>query len=123
MKRILTLTLALAMSLSLLTACGSSNDSTAPSGDDGSDTAGETVTDRSTVSKIAVLLPGSITDESWNQTAYEGLQQIEEMGYETAYTENVGGGLSQRELLHHRQRSRGCARGRAARQHHVRGLP
>lgn len=90
MKRILTLTLALAMSLSLLTACGSSNDSAAPSGDDGSDAAGETVTDRSTVSKIAVLLPGSITDESWNQTAYEGLQQIEEMGYETAYTENVG---------------------------------
>ena len=73
MKRILTLTLALAMSLSLLTACGSSNDSAAPSGDDGSDAAGETVTDRSTVSKIAVLLPGSITDESWNQTAYEGL--------------------------------------------------
>ena len=36
MKRILTLTLALAMSLSLLTACGSSNDSAAPSGDDGS---------------------------------------------------------------------------------------
>ena len=90
MKRILTLTLALAMSLSLLTACGSSNDSAAPSGDDGSDAAGETVTDRSTVSKIAVLLPGSITDESWNQTAYEGLQQIGEMGYETAYTENVG---------------------------------
>ena len=83
MKRILTLTLALAMSLSLLTACGSSNDSAAPSGDDGSDAAGETVTDRSTVSKIAVLLPGSITDESWNQTAYEGLQQIGEMGYET----------------------------------------
>ncbi len=90
MKRILTLTLALAMSLSLLTACGSSNDSAAPSGDDGSDAAGETVTDRSTVSKIAVLLPGSITDKSWNQTAYEGLQQIGEMGYETAYTENVG---------------------------------
>ena len=41
MKRILTLTLALAMSLSLLTACGSSNDSAAPSGDDGSDAAGE----------------------------------------------------------------------------------
>ena len=71
MKRILTLTLALAMSLSLLTACGSSNDSTAPSEDDGPDAAGETVTDRSTVSKIAVLLPGSITDEFCIESCFD----------------------------------------------------
>ena len=40
--------------------------------------------------KIAVILPGSITDESWNHTTYVGLQAIEAMGnYETAYTENI----------------------------------
>ena len=87
MKRILAFILALAMSLSLLTACGDN----ANKEQDKTDLPKEdTANDRSTVSKIAVLLPGSITDESWNQTAYEGLQTIAAQGYETAYTENVG---------------------------------
>lgn len=81
--KILAMVLALALTMSLLAGCGSNN--AAPEGD----TAPET-NDRTTVSKIAVLLPGSITDQSWNQTAYEGLMQIEKMGYEVAYTENVG---------------------------------
>ena len=82
MKRILAFILALAMSLSLLTACGDNANKEQDKTD--------LPNDRSTVSKIAVLLPGSITDESWNQTAYEGLQTIAAQGYETAYTENVG---------------------------------
>ena len=87
-KKILSIVLALAMSLSMLTACGGSDSAEQASTEEttsSKDSSGE----RNTVSKIAVLLPGSITDESWNQTAYEGLQQIEAMGYETAYTENV----------------------------------
>ena len=87
MKRILAFILALAMSLSLLTACGDNSDKEQDKTDLPKE---DTVNDRSTVSKIAVLLPGSITDESWNQTAYEGLQTIAAQGYETAYTENVG---------------------------------
>lgn len=87
-KKVLSIVLALAMSLSMLTACGGSDSAEQASTEEttsSKDSSGE----RNTVSKIAVLLPGSITDESWNQTAYEGLQQIEAMGYETAYTENV----------------------------------
>ena len=65
-----------------LCACSGNGGSDEPAGTD------EPV-DRSTVSKIAVVLPGSITDESWNQSAYEGLMVIKDSGYETAYTENV----------------------------------
>ncbi|MBS6646925.1 MAG: BMP family ABC transporter substrate-binding protein, partial [Clostridiaceae bacterium] len=42
-----------------------------------------------TVTKIAILLPGFITDKSWNQGAYEGLKELESQGYEIAYTEDV----------------------------------
>ena len=41
------------------------------------------------VNKIALLLPGSITDQSWNTSAYKGLEILKGEGYETAYTENV----------------------------------
>lgn len=88
MKRIFSLAMALVLTLGLMTACGSSGDTTSSNGS--SAESGAAAGERTTVTKIAVLLPGSITDESWNQTAYEGLQQIEAMGYETAYTENVG---------------------------------
>jgi basic membrane protein A len=40
--------------------------------------------------KVAIVLPGTITDESFCQTGYEGLVMIEkELGAETAYTERV----------------------------------
>ena len=40
--------------------------------------------------KVAIVLPGTITDESFCQTGYEGLKRIEkEMGAEIAYTERV----------------------------------
>jgi len=39
--------------------------------------------------KIAMLTSGSITDEGWNQTAYDGLQALKAEGYEVANTENV----------------------------------
>lgn len=78
MKKFLCLALSVVLTLGVLTGCGNAG-------------ASESNSARDTVSKIAVLLPGSITDESWNQTAYEGLQAIEAMGeFETAYTENVG---------------------------------
>lgn len=80
MKKLVAIMISLAMLLVLLTGCGA-KDATPDSNSGG---------ERNTVTKIAVLLPGSITDESWNQTAYEGLMQMKEMGnFETAYTENV----------------------------------
>src|SRR5207244_6474779 len=39
--------------------------------------------------KVAMLLPGSINDQSWNAAVYGGLQKLKEQGMETAYSENV----------------------------------
>jgi len=39
--------------------------------------------------KIAMLTSGSVTDEGWNQTAYDGLTALKGEGYEVANTENV----------------------------------
>ena len=39
--------------------------------------------------KIAMLTSGPVTDEGWNQLAYEGLQAIKAKGYTVANTENV----------------------------------
>lgn len=41
--------------------------------------------------KIAIVLPGMIADQGWNQIGYEGANQAKEkLGVETAYIENVG---------------------------------
>ncbi len=78
MKKLIALILSMVMIVSLVACSGNSGSSEEPAAND-----------RTTVSKIAVVLPGSITDESWNQSAYEGLMTIKDAGYETAYTENV----------------------------------
>lgn len=39
--------------------------------------------------KIAMLTTGPITDEGWNQLAYEGLQALKAKGFTVANTENV----------------------------------
>ena len=39
--------------------------------------------------KAAMLLPGSINDQSWNAIGYSGLMAIKKLGFETAYTENT----------------------------------
>lgn len=40
--------------------------------------------------KIAIVMPGNITDKSWNQAGYEGIQRIEkEMGVAIAFSEKV----------------------------------
>ena len=40
--------------------------------------------------KVAVALPGIITDKAWNQSAYEGLKMVEkQLGAQIAYTERV----------------------------------
>ena len=86
MKKFVALVLSVMLALVTMTGCGSTVESTETAAVETEATAS-----RDTVSKIAVLLPGSITDESWNQTAYEGLQAIEAANeVETAYTENVG---------------------------------
>lgn len=39
--------------------------------------------------KVALILEGSISDMSWNATAYEGLQKIEKLGAQVKYVENT----------------------------------
>src|ERR1700730_2392581 len=41
------------------------------------------------IDKAALLLPGSINDQSWNAQGYAGLLKLKEMGWETVYSENV----------------------------------
>lgn len=39
--------------------------------------------------KVAMLLPGSINDQSWNAAGYSGLVKLKDKGFEIAYSENV----------------------------------
>jgi len=39
--------------------------------------------------KVAMLLPGSINDQSWNAVGYKGLLKLKADGWDTAYSENV----------------------------------
>jgi len=41
------------------------------------------------VEKAAMLLPGSINDQSWNAQGYEGVKRLKSMGWDVAYSENV----------------------------------
>lgn len=41
--------------------------------------------------KVAIILPGVITDKAWNQAGYEGLNEVKKkLGVETAYVEKIG---------------------------------
>lgn len=39
--------------------------------------------------KAAMLLPGSINDQSWNAQGHNGLTKLKDLGFEIAYSENV----------------------------------
>src|SRR5689334_17484490 len=41
------------------------------------------------VGKAAILLPGSINDQSWNAAGYAGAEALKAKGGEVAYSENV----------------------------------
>ncbi|AFY58588.1 putative ABC-type transport system, periplasmic component/surface lipoprotein [Rivularia sp. PCC 7116] len=61
----------------LLKAC--SNDQTSTSTDDGEE-----------AFKVAIALPGAITDKTWNQSGYEGVQLVrEKFGAKTAFLEQI----------------------------------
>lgn len=80
MKRLLkTLAITLLAFSLLLTSCGKSE--TKSTGDS---------TNTAKKLKVALLLPGTINDNGWNATAYNGLKLIEEkLGAEIAYSEKV----------------------------------
>ena len=39
--------------------------------------------------RVALLLPGSLNDGGWNAAAYNGLMELQDEGYECAFTEGV----------------------------------
>lgn len=89
MKRFLTFAMALIMASLALSGCGSSTNGSSPAA---SSPAGSTAPGEETVAagiKVAAIFGGPITDKSWNETAYNGLKQIEAMGAEIAFTEST----------------------------------
>ena len=100
LKKALPVLMAASVMMAALTACGGSETEAeteaaaaetkaeAEASEGAEETAEETEAS-SAVDSIAILLPGYITDQSWNQGAYEGLLTLEEQGYEIAYTEDV----------------------------------
>lgn len=83
-KKLLSLAVVLVLSMTLLAGCGKDNG--ADSNDSGAGGAGG---DESKI-KVALLLPGSANDKSWNQIGYDALQLIAgEADAEIAFSENV----------------------------------
>ena len=91
-KQVVSLLLCAAMAASVITGCGSKAEETTKAAEAEKTEAAQEQGEKAAageVSKIAILLPGFITDKSWNQGAYEGLKELESQGYEIAYTEDV----------------------------------
>ncbi len=96
MKKFFAMLLALTMVLALV-ACGGNNaggntatndKTTTPDTTQTPDT--DDKTDAEEPMKVALLLPGSANDKSWNQYGYDALMQVKsELGAEVAYSENV----------------------------------
>ncbi|MEL4894741.1 BMP family ABC transporter substrate-binding protein [Crocosphaera sp. Alani8] len=72
----------------ILKGCGNNNNSTSENQNTSPSTNLETESEDSL--KIAIVLPGIITDKAWNQTGYEGIKLTKEkLGAEIAYVEQV----------------------------------
>ncbi|MDF2927153.1 MAG: basic rane lipoprotein [Paenibacillaceae bacterium] len=84
MKKFTVLIMAVLMVSLVLSGCGSSTDGSSPAGSTAPGDAGEAAG-----IKVAAVFGGPITDKSWNETAYNGLQKIKAMGAEVAYTEST----------------------------------
>lgn len=83
---ILSLTLAATMCLSACSSGGAAKTDTAAAGT----AAGGESAAAETEHSVAMILPGLITDEAFNQFTYEGMVKAkEELGIKTAYKENV----------------------------------
>lgn len=95
MKKLLVFLLSLVMVASLVACGGGGSSSTPPASQPASastpasSTGGDEPAGGGAISKIAMLLPGVITDQSWCTAAYEGLMELDAQGYETAFTESL----------------------------------
>lgn len=74
----------------LLKACGNSQTSTTPTTAPSAENASPQASADAKDFKVAIVLPGIITDKAWNQAGYEGVTEAKEkLGVETAYVEKV----------------------------------
>lgn len=91
-KKLLGILLTCAMVGTMLTGCGSSGETsaakeTAAAASEASTGSGSEETSAKDL-KVAAVFGGPITDKSWNETAYNGLKDIESMGAEVSYVES-----------------------------------
>ncbi|MGN1007831.1 MAG: BMP family protein [Butyricicoccus sp.] len=84
-KRIAAFVTTAALTVSMLTGCGGSTASQGTASSAAASGSGAAADGL----KVAAIFGGPITDKSWNETAYNGLMAIEQMGAETSYVENV----------------------------------
>jgi basic membrane protein A len=64
----------------VFSACSGGSATSSPSGGGGGTASGK---------KVAVLFPGLVDDQSWNQAGFEGLKKAEKDGAKISYTEKV----------------------------------
>ena len=82
MKKLMTMALSLALTLSMLTACGGAADTKETKANDAATT--------EDTMKVALCVTGAVNDMGFCQSAYDALVLLEEKyGCEIAYTENV----------------------------------
>lgn len=86
-NKVFCMVMAGAMMSTLLFGCGNQSAEQAPSASGESPSSAETTGAEGL--KVAAVFGGPITDKSWNETSYNGLCAIEEMGAEISYVENV----------------------------------
>lgn len=96
MKKLVAMALSLTLAVSMLTACGSSpkETKTETTAQTTAETTGETTESAAAADgealKVALCVTGAVNDMGWCQSAYEGLQLLEEKyGAQIAYTENL----------------------------------
>ena len=88
-KRLICTLLALSMLLALAACSANAPSGTNVSTEAPSETNISTNAPVKTAHKVAMILPGAITDMSWNYTSYDGLKKIEAAGAEISYQEKV----------------------------------
>ena len=92
MKKAFALVLALCLVLFTLTACGGTASAPAastPAGSAPAASTGEPAEAGGEGLRAAAIFGGAINDGNWNETQYNGLKNLEKIGFEIAYMENV----------------------------------
>lgn len=77
----------LAVALAILAGCGAGGEQTTAGGSTPPSSAANS--SGTAAKRVAIVLPGLINDQSWNQAGYEGVQKAKAQGVEIAYTEKV----------------------------------